>query len=364
MKFIGVDLAWSPERRSGLACLRFGVQKPIVEHLRHLLADEEIIAQILSWKGRTTATVAVDAPLIVENISGARYCDRLVSALYQKYEAGCYPANLSLLSRNRRRIVRPVGFADRLRNQSFLDFLDAGTPDRTNTFFETYPHAAFVSIFRRDRILKYKRAPAEKKDEALREYYGYLKRIMEWDPDAAESLDRALAEKKWKVAEDMLDAALCGYVAYLSIVRHRIVLVFGDRRSGYMMLPFDDRIRRNAAVDSLTQDESATAIQKERLGGIGLEGDSTELVHLRAGEAQIFAIRTSSAADAMGMADEFLELPYPTQYYNTLAAAVEALAPIDLQHGPQEIVLEKQTALAADLAELLNSRGFAWRWRD
>ncbi|HEY7225586.1 MAG TPA: DUF429 domain-containing protein [Micromonosporaceae bacterium] len=37
--------------------------------------------------------VAFDAPLVVNNASGARECERLVDQYFRRYHAGCHPSN-------------------------------------------------------------------------------------------------------------------------------------------------------------------------------------------------------------------------------------------------------------------------------
>jgi predicted RNase H-like nuclease len=86
--FVGVDLAWTPSGGTGLCLIRDG---RAVESTR-VSSDHEILAW-LEPRVVGDALVAIDAPLIVRNLTGRRPCDQLISHCFG---ASTHSANLGL----------------------------------------------------------------------------------------------------------------------------------------------------------------------------------------------------------------------------------------------------------------------------
>ena len=74
MIYVGIDLAWTNKRPSGLCILNDSGQ--ILFWETALLEDSDIVAIIQKYDDGTLQ-IAVDAPLVVPNENGSRPCDRL-----------------------------------------------------------------------------------------------------------------------------------------------------------------------------------------------------------------------------------------------------------------------------------------------
>jgi hypothetical protein len=85
---LGVDLAWGEHAKTGVCAIVHG---QVVES-GTARTDAENIAWIERYRAEAM-TVAVDAPLVVPNDTGARGCERTVTRLWGGAWAGTHPAN-------------------------------------------------------------------------------------------------------------------------------------------------------------------------------------------------------------------------------------------------------------------------------
>jgi predicted RNase H-like nuclease len=155
---VGVDLAWGTRAQTGLA---------VLDDAGHLLDVRTVHtdSEILDWLGPWTAGpcfVAIDSPIVVENTSGARTCERLVASHFGRFGAACHPASTSNPA------FTDGGRARRLADALGLDYglgtvngIAAG--DRRAA--EVYPHVAIVVLFGLPHVLRYKSKP--RRDLAL-----------------------------------------------------------------------------------------------------------------------------------------------------------------------------------------------------
>ena len=74
MIYVGIDLAWTKKRPSGLCILNDSGQ--ILFWETALLRDKDIVDVIQKYNDGTLQ-IAIDAPLVVPNENGSRPCDRL-----------------------------------------------------------------------------------------------------------------------------------------------------------------------------------------------------------------------------------------------------------------------------------------------
>ena len=240
MYFVGVDLAWSRRNTSAVA-VAHGDELVAWKSALHSL--EEIVSFILARAGSAPAFVAIDAPITVPNIRGSRECDRLVSSLFRRHEAGVYPVNRTLLERYGG--VRGQKLGERLMKAGFEHNPALKAPSRGRVFAEVFPHSAMVVIFRLDRTLKYKQRAGRCRSlrhTEFRRYQRLLHSLAGGDPPLRvpeEILDveverlRGYALKRY---EDLLDAIICAYTA--SYCWHRgDCAVVGDLKSGYILTP-------------------------------------------------------------------------------------------------------------------------------
>ena len=84
MRFIGLDLAWGERRPTGVAVL------DDAGHLLHVSAvqtDDEVAESLASYV-EGDCLVAIDAPLVVVNETGARPAERALNRDFGRFDAG------------------------------------------------------------------------------------------------------------------------------------------------------------------------------------------------------------------------------------------------------------------------------------
>ncbi len=218
--FVGVNLAWSEQRRSGVAILEGGPDRPLAYagSGTHRLVPE-IAAPILELDG--PIWVAIDGPVVVRNQAGGRPVDVAVAQRYARFDVGAHAANLNQLKDNLRGETLMESLAPRGVRQMHRAVLP---PKADGSWaFETFSHPAMMELFGLDRIIKYKKGRVQTKREGVRTIAGLLtERLPRLDPplalsdDLAELLGRdplAMLGRGLQAHEDQLDALLGAYVA-------------------------------------------------------------------------------------------------------------------------------------------------------
>ncbi|HRW04385.1 MAG TPA: DUF429 domain-containing protein [Caldilineaceae bacterium] len=254
MIFIGIDLAWSSRNYSGGAVIR---DNHLLAYTGTLGDDRALIAFITAHLDEEAgAVVAVDAPLRVPNSTGARLCDRLLSADWRAYDAGALPANRRLLTdRGRNEQVATTNGPIRgealvaQRGERFGFVETAPLPQRGPARYicEIFPHPAHVSLFHLEKTLKYKakpgRTPAMRAAEFTR-YQQLLATLAEATPsllgtDSLLAQDvSALRGQALKAYEDTLDAVTCAYTGYyLWYHGPAKTCVYGSVAEGHILTP-------------------------------------------------------------------------------------------------------------------------------
>lgn len=244
MKFLGIDLGWI-SGASGLCCL-----EGAGGHLRLLdLERRTEIAEILAWvdrwlPGDQPGMIAVDAPTLIANPTGMRSCDRQAHRYFGRHHAGCYPANLS-----RPFADRTVGFGQSLLARGFhhAPVIQPRQPGRYQ--IEVFPHAATVSLFRLERIIKYKKGTLAQRRSGLNQLRQLIltsfpslePRLANLELPEVPSTGPAL-----KALEDRLDSLICAYVAahwwYWGaegnlVLGDAVATVTAGADSGYIIVP-------------------------------------------------------------------------------------------------------------------------------
>ncbi len=224
---IGLDLAWSPRNTTGLA---LGLLTPAtpehpatleVVHLAVVLSNEEILGAIGAWLAETgaeSAVCAIDAPLVVPNLSGSRWADRLATRLLGPFKAGVYPANRNWLGKYGGERIWDL--ADTLCRELAFAYPAADQPLPQQSLAEVYPHAVQLAAFGLTERLKYKsggdRAALERDMGRLRKGLGSLAGAdpaLTPHPILVDSPPHNLRGKARKAYEDQLDALCCLYMA-------------------------------------------------------------------------------------------------------------------------------------------------------
>jgi predicted RNase H-like nuclease len=236
---VGIDLAWGPHGRTGLAAVTVDGTLTAMD----TVATDAEIEQWLSAHTSGACIVAFDAPLVVRNASGMRDCERQVSRRFGSRQASCYPSNRA--NRN---------FADGGRAWNLATRLDLDTalkPAGDRRAIEVYPHAAIVSLFNLPTVLRYKKGRGRTVADRQSELLALLDHV-ESLSDATPPL-RVAASAQWRSSrgvvedatrpmhlnaiEDAVDAVVCSYVALLMLGDPARVESFGTEEDGAIMVP-------------------------------------------------------------------------------------------------------------------------------
>jgi predicted RNase H-like nuclease/ppGpp synthetase/RelA/SpoT-type nucleotidyltranferase len=235
MHFVGLDLAWGEKSQTGVA---------VVDSEGRLLhvgtaGDDESIAAAIAPYTREECLVAIDAPLIVPNQTGARPCERALNRDFSKFDAGARPA-----FRERPEFNPPRG--EVLAARLGLDLDPASHAQRTA--IEVFPHPASVVLFNLEKTLKYKRGKFDERKLALLELMTHIEALDDATPrlrvnrsvtwvELRKRIEAATRPGQLDRDEDPVDAVLCAYIALYRYHRPDDVTTYGDFETGYIVTP-------------------------------------------------------------------------------------------------------------------------------
>ena len=229
--YLGIDLAWKGTNRTGLAVVD---QQGALVASGAVRADDEISRWIADHVA-DPVVVAVDAPLVVPNLTGQRVAEREIGRAYGRYGAAAYPSNRGnpLFDPPRAEtIARAHGWA--------VDpdaTVGAGIP----VCVEVYPHPALVGLFELPQRVLYK------KGTDRRSGFLQLLDLLESIPELAlvdhprwQELVAIVADPRpgdLTRIEDEIDAILCAHLAWLWHHRRGALQVYGSLAEGYIVAP-------------------------------------------------------------------------------------------------------------------------------
>ncbi|GBC95042.1 hypothetical protein HRbin16_00829 [bacterium HR16] len=213
--YVGIDLAWGGKRPSGVAILRWeqSLLREVVP-AQLLYTDDGICGAIAQHDTGDTLVIAIDAPLVVPNLTGERPVEGEMRKRFARFHAACHPANRRLLGDPPRGERLCALLAERLNIQ-----VVPAPPQREpcRVAFEVYPHAAMVRLFGLPRILEYKARPGRSLSHRRRQMQAYtglfdclpepLLYLPEWLSNVPET---ATGLKRF---EDRVDALFCAWMA-------------------------------------------------------------------------------------------------------------------------------------------------------
>jgi len=264
---VGVDLAWGRRARTGLCAVALDGR---VTASATVLTD----AEILDWmqvEGPAPRVVGFDAPLIVDNLTGRRRCETLLSRAFGAQKAGAHSSNRSMPSFADGGRALFLALSLGLRTVPVSSRVVRTGPDTPGPGLavEVYPHSALVATFGLAERPVYK-AGRGRSVETRRQGLGQVVRLLESLADGTECFD-VTANPRWPVlagavarstrhfeleaVEDEIDAHVCAYVALL-LWRDQVgggqrVRVLGDWSQGAVVTPVDDRqLARLAAIET------------------------------------------------------------------------------------------------------------------
>lgn len=235
VSFLGIDLAWQSQRNpTGGAALSLNGGVLELTALAPPLRSLEAVQEFILAHATERTVVAVDAPLVIPNVSGQRICELEVSKRYGARHASCHASNLTLYP-DAASVRLSVWLAER-------GFRHATATTSERTMLEVYPHAAFVALLDRPHIIRYKKGRVAQKCTGLREVQSTLSRLPIADsPDWIELLTRDPATMRGasrKEFEDLLDAVFCSYIAYhYWRYGESGSEMFGNHEGGYIVNP-------------------------------------------------------------------------------------------------------------------------------
>jgi predicted RNase H-like nuclease len=202
-----------------------------------LRAHEDILSWIARNRGRAGCVIAVNAPIIVENVGGRRPCDELLDKHFGKHHVDEYQVNVVNASHPRTigRALMRMGF----------DPNPMGEGDRV---VETCNQAAQIMLFDQDRPVRLKSGPVGARKDAVARFrellYDKLGDALPTllDSPALDALvDADLPSSSGSRVgelEERLEATLCAYTAaYLDVRGPESCAFLGDLNQGYVLLP-------------------------------------------------------------------------------------------------------------------------------
>lgn len=235
MHFVGLDLAWGEKNQTGVAAVDSDGRLLYVG----AAGDDESIAAAIAPYLQDECVVAIDAPLIVPNQTGARPCERALNRDFSRFEAGARPA-----FRDRPEFNPPRG--EVLAARLGLDLDPASHAQRRA--IEVFPHPASVVLFNLEKTLKYKRGKFDDRKRALLELMTHIEELDDKTPRLRANRSVTWVELRKRVEaatrpgqldrdEDPVDAVLCAYIALYRYQRPEDVTTYGDFETGYIVTP-------------------------------------------------------------------------------------------------------------------------------
>ena len=236
---LGIDLAWrGGNNNSAVSVAQVSGERTIqiTKVYSNITIWQEIFENEIITKG--TKGIAIDAPLIVNNISGQRICEKLLSKEYSGRGASCHSTNLTSYSNS-----DGVNLSNKLNDHGFAHLNCTGKFQ-----IECYPHPALIEIFSLKYRLKYKKGniiERQNRQGILADRIMSLKQsnvvkltLSEETKcllrkDYIQSLQRRIEIKQ---NEDALDSIICAYIAGLFYFGCHSK-VFGSITDGYIFVP-------------------------------------------------------------------------------------------------------------------------------
>ncbi|MCH8536279.1 MAG: DUF429 domain-containing protein [Alkalimonas sp.] len=236
MRLAGIDLAWHNAKNPSAVAIAL---------LRHKTLTVEAIAPSLEGPSGVADYlislpdifgISIDAPLIINNTTGQRPCERLLSVDYGSRHASCHTSNLTLYPH-----PSSVAFSEQLKVNGYEHL------GRSKWQLECYPHPAIIECFNLPMRLKYKKGSVVDKKRGQIELAGLIKRLAQSSvlkfiiPNTMsfflnEEHIHSLSGRALKENEDALDALICVYIAGLFQLSVAGTL-YGDTDSGYIWVP-------------------------------------------------------------------------------------------------------------------------------
>ena len=243
IRYLGLDLGWTPRDSSGGVVLEPTEDGGVaLVHADSLRAHEDVLRWVSRHRQRVRAVIAFNAPVVVENMSGSRPCDRELQTHFAQYRIDEYANNVMSAS-------HPRTMSKALFRMGF-DPNPAAEGDR---LVETHLAAAQILLLGQERPVRLKVGPiGARKDAVVRLRELIEERLIDADVvplranDALDELMEAnlpdLNGTRLGELEERLEALLAAYVAaWLGQLGPDACAFLGDLNTGYILLPDPSR---------------------------------------------------------------------------------------------------------------------------
>ena len=240
--FIGLDLAWSRGKESGVCWLAGRSADDLV--CRRLEAGVWEMSDLADDVARAEGDVvaAIDAPLLY---SGERWVEREIGRRFGRYRASAHSAHHAV----KMGYTAGIDLGNALRRHDFGLFprrLLAGETSGRHAV-EVYPHTIHVRLFDLEERIRYKRGRVAAKRAGLEHYQEHLHRLLRHEAPRVlenESVQHNLRNqtardakgKSLKRLDDTLDGLTCALAAYLLWREPEGWELLGDE-DGYIVVP-------------------------------------------------------------------------------------------------------------------------------
>ena len=233
---VGLDLAWhKKDANSGVAAGKISDGKLLATEVISGGITYDMVKTYLSDNMSHLRGIAIDASLIIKNQTRQRLCETLIGREYGSRKASCHTSNLKRLSNSTGLKLERIlsNHLEHLGNDRFM--------------IEVYPHPAIIELFGLSERLLYKKGSVAQKKAGLARLRDMIRSLssnsrlqLDFSKAANEFLDQSielLKGKSLKVYEDGLDAVICLYLAGLWATNRESMNIYGDRESGYIVVP-------------------------------------------------------------------------------------------------------------------------------
>ena len=241
MIYVGIDLAWTNKRPSGVCVLNNSGK--ILFWETALLKDNDIV-NIIQKYNDGKLQIAIDAPLVVPNENGSRPCDRLFRKhRVHGYALGIFVSNRAFLNKTYG-LIRGEYLTKTLLHHFPQCNLTAKPKNNASWIIETFPTALAYGLFPEltpiDHKIKSKK-PYAHYQNGMRRLLMAIESILKETQNPANILEQVegwrveINNKNHKHIEDAVDGFLCAYGLYLMDKGQADVVSFGDEENGFIV---------------------------------------------------------------------------------------------------------------------------------
>lgn len=261
--YLGIDLAWGERARTGLAALDAAGR---LVASTSVVTDDDIAAFVAA-QAAGDVVAAIDAPIVVPNLTGRRDCEAELQREFGRFHAGAHPSNRSRVWLNPPR-------AERLAERFGWDVDPRVAPGAGRSVaIEVYPHPAIVSLFGLASVLPYKNKPRRttaSRREAFTQLLDGIEQVAttmrlaesaRWAEIRA-AVDAATRPVDLARMEDEVDAIFCAHLAWLWGQRDERLRVLGNVESGYIVVPIPPVGAQRTVRPSRTPALSAEVLER------------------------------------------------------------------------------------------------------